>query len=144
MFNSTVELNKTHIPSNSTVGFINFTMGMKQYRLTNSTVGAIQTLHSTVQLNQKTHFNTIFESTWHHNRHLSSLAKIVDIIWDAIVWQHPFLTSGQLELDFWNSIQKNMITILIHNCSYQLYTRIRVSATAYLVWATLLGMSMYL
>ena len=75
-------------------------MGMKQYRLTNSTVGAIQTLHSTVQLSQKTHFNTIFESTWHHNRHF--------------VWQHPFLTYGQLELDFWNSIQKNMIKILIH------------------------------
>ena len=68
-------------------------------------------MHSTVQLNQKTHFNTIFESTWHHNRHLSSLARMVDIIWDAIVWQHPFLTSGQHELDFWNSIQKNMITI---------------------------------
>ena len=73
-FNSTVELNKTYILSNSTVGFISFTIGLKN-RLTNSTVGAIQTLHSTVQLNQNTHFNTIFESTWHHNRHLSSLAK---------------------------------------------------------------------
>ena len=39
---------------------------------------------------------------------------MVDIIWDAVIWQHPFLTSGQFELDFWNSIQKNMITILIH------------------------------
>ena len=37
----------------------------------------------------------------------------VDIMWD-VIWQHPFLTSGQHELDFWNSIQKNMITILIH------------------------------
>ena len=86
----------------------------EKIRLTISTVGAIQNMHSTVQLNQKTHFNTIFESTWHHNRHLSSLAKMVDIIWDAIVWQHPFLTSGHHDLDFWNSIQKNMITILIH------------------------------
>ena len=65
-------------------------------RLTNSTVGAIQTFHSTVQLNQKTHFNTIFESTWHHNRHLSSLAKMVDINWGAVIWQPPLLTSGQL------------------------------------------------
>ena len=60
--------------SNGTVRFINFTLGVTN-RLTNSTVGAIQTLYSTVQLNQNTHFNTILESTWHHNRHLSSLAK---------------------------------------------------------------------
>ena len=40
--------------------------------------------------------------------------KKVDIIWDALVWQHPFLTSGQHELDFRNSIQKNMVTILVH------------------------------
>ena len=44
-------------------------------RLTNSTVEAIQNIafNSTVEAN--THFNTIFELTWHHNRHLSSLAK---------------------------------------------------------------------
>ena len=36
---------------------------------------------------------------------------MVDIIWDAIVWQHPFLISGQFKFDFWNSIQKYMITI---------------------------------
>ena len=86
-------------------------------------LGPFQTLHSTVQLNQNTHFNTIFESTWHHNWHLSSLAKMVDINWGAIIWQPPLLTSGQIELSTWNSIQKNMITLLIHilqlSASYQ-------------------------
>ena len=50
LFNSTVELNKTSILSNSTVGFISFTIGMKN-RLTNSTVGAIQNIafNSTVE-----------------------------------------------------------------------------------------------
>ena len=50
LFNSTVELNKTYILSNSTVGFISFTIGMKN-RLTNSTVGAIQNIafNSTVE-----------------------------------------------------------------------------------------------
>ena len=74
MFNSTVELNKTYILPNSTVGFISFTISMRN-RLTNSTVGAIQNIafNSTVEAN--THFNTIFELTWHHNRHLSSLTK---------------------------------------------------------------------
>ena len=38
-------------------------------------LGPFKTLHSTVQLNENTHFNTIVESTWHRNRHLSSLAK---------------------------------------------------------------------
>ena len=48
---------------------------------------------------------------------------MVDINWGAIIWQPPFLTSGQIELSIWNSIQKNMITILIHtfqlSASYQ-------------------------
>ena len=50
LFNSTVELNKTYILSNSTVGSISFTIGMKN-RLTNSTVGAIQNIafNSTVE-----------------------------------------------------------------------------------------------
>ena len=50
LFNSAIELNKSYILSNSTVGFINFTIGMKN-RLTNSTVGAIQNIafNSTVE-----------------------------------------------------------------------------------------------
>ena len=39
---------------------------------------------------------------------------MVDINWGAVAWQPPFLISGQHELGFWNSIQKDMITILIH------------------------------
>ena len=59
-------------------------------RLTNSTVGAIESRHT---------INTIFESTLHHNRHLSSLAKRVDMIWSAISWQPSFQTPGQHELN---------------------------------------------
>ena len=51
LFNSTVKLNETYILSNSTVGFISFTIGMKN-RLSNGTVGAIQNIASTVQLKQ--------------------------------------------------------------------------------------------
>ena len=75
-------------------------------------MGPFKTLHSTVQLKQ-THILIqsssrlgIITGTCLHSQN-------VDIIWD-VIWQHPFLTSGQHELDFWNSIQKNMITILIH------------------------------
>ena len=82
-------------------------------RLTNSTVGAIQNIafNSTVEAN--THFNTIFESTWHHNWHLSSLAKCRHHMGcTRLATSVPDI--GLHELDFWNSIQKNMITILIH------------------------------
>ena len=75
-------------------------------------MGPFKTLHSTVQLKQ-THILIqslsrlgIITGTCLHSQN-------VDIMWD-VIWQHPFLTSGQHELDFWNSIQKNMITILIH------------------------------
>ena len=66
-------------------------------------------------------------------------------MWDVVFWQHPFLTSGQHELDIWNSIQKNIVNDLSTHITVISFTpEIQVSATAYLVWATLLGMSMYL
>ena len=102
----------------ATVGLISFTISI------NIQLGAIQNIafNSTVESN--TNFNTIFKLTWHHNWHSSSLTKMVDIIWDAIIWQHPFLTSGQHELDIWNSIQKNIVNDLSTCITViQLYTR---------------------
>ena len=70
-------------------------------RLTNSTVGAIQNIASTVQLKQ-THI--LIQSS-------SQLGIITGTCLHLQKGRHHmgFLTSGQHELDFWNSIQKNMI-----------------------------------
>ena len=54
--NSTVELNKTYILSNSTVGFISFTTSIIIGEPTVQLEPYI-TLHSTVQLNRNTNFS---------------------------------------------------------------------------------------
>ena len=82
-------------------------------RLTNSTAGAIQNIASTVQLKQ-THILIQSSSRLGIKTGTCLHSQNSRHHMDAIVWQHLFLTSGQLELDFWNSIQKNIITILVH------------------------------
>ena len=57
--NSTVELGKTYILSNSTAGSINFTISIDIGYLTVQSEPYV-TLHSTVQLNQNTIFNHNF------------------------------------------------------------------------------------